>query len=168
MTSLLLLRHAKAVHAEPAMRDFDRPLHRLGVLECAFIAQEMHAREFSPSHVLCSASRRTRETLQLVETALPKDVKITFSEKLFSADAQGYLELIREFADAGSLLVVGHNPCMEELANGIVARGDKVAVDTLMRGFPTGALAHFEFDGAFSALERRRAMLAAFIVPPKN
>jgi phosphohistidine phosphatase len=168
MTSLFLLRHAKAVHAEPGMRDFDRPLHRRGIEECAFIAQEMSRRAMLPGHVLCSASERTRQTLELVRSALPQSSKITYSEKLFSADAAGYLQIIREFGDAQSLLVIAHNPCIEELASGLVTRGDRDAIDTLMRGFQTGALAHLEFNEAFSALAPRSASLAAFITPPKN
>lgn len=168
MTSLYLLRHAKAVHAEPGMRDFDRPLHRRGIEECGFIAGEMLKRGMMPGHVLCSASKRTRETLGLVGMAFSKSVEVTFSEDLFSADAEGYLELIRQYEDAKSLIVIGHNPCMEEVASGLVSRGDRDAIDTLMRGFPTGGLAKFEFDGPFSGLQRRSATLAAFIAPPKD
>jgi phosphohistidine phosphatase len=168
MTSLFLLRHAKAVHAEPGMRDFDRPLHRRGIEECTFVAREMGKRGMMPSQILCSASKRTRETLALLGTALPEAAKITFSEQLFSADAEGYLQMIREFGDARSLLVVAHNPCIEELATGLVSRGDRDAIDTLMRGFPTGGLAHFEFDGSFSTLKPRSASLIAFITQPKN
>jgi phosphohistidine phosphatase len=168
MTSLFLLRHAKAVTATPGMRDFDRPLHRRGAEECAFIADQMHKLLMRPEQALCSASIRTRQTLDLVQSALPQDCKITYSEELFSADEEGYLHLIREFGDAQSLLVVAHNPCIEELSTGLVTRGDRDAIDTLMRGFPTGALAHFEFDGAFSALERRGAALITFLTPPKG
>jgi phosphohistidine phosphatase len=138
MTSLFLLRHAKAISAEPAMRDFDRPLHRRGILECAFLAREMRTRGLAPTHVLCSASRRTRQTLDLVMQAVPPDARITYSDQLFSAGASGYLELIREFEDAGSLMVVGHNPSTEELALQLAARGDRTAIDALMRGFSTG------------------------------
>jgi phosphohistidine phosphatase len=168
MTSLLLLRHAKAVHAEPGMRDFDRPLHRRGVEECAYIAREMSKRGMMPDAVLCSASRRTRETLGLVGNAFSKHCDVTFSEKLFSTDAEGYLQVIRQFGDAQNLLVVGHNPCMEEVASGLVARGDRNAIDILMRGFPTGALAHLEFERTLSSLERRSAALVTFITPPKE
>jgi phosphohistidine phosphatase len=167
MTSLFLLRHAKAITATPGMRDFDRPLHRRGAEECAFIADQMLTLRMRPEHALCSASMRTRQTLDLVRGALPQDCKITYSEKLFSADAEGYLHLIREFSDAQSLLVVAHNPCIEELAIRLVSSGDRDAIDTLMRGFPTGALAHLEIDGPFSELSRRSASLSAFITPPK-
>jgi phosphohistidine phosphatase len=167
MTSLFLLRHAKAVHAEPAMRDFDRPLHKRGMEECAFIAREMSGRGMTPSHILCSASQRTRDTLALVAAALPAAAGVTYSDQLFSADAEGYLQLVREFGDTQSLLVVAHNPCIEELAIRLVSRGERDAIDTLMRGFPTGGLAHFEFDGPFSTLEPRSASLINFITPPK-
>lgn len=168
MTSLFLLRHAKAIAATPGMRDFDRPLHRKGVEECAFIAEAMQKRAMSPETVLCSASRRTFQTLELVAHDWLQSAKVTYSQELFSADADGYLDLIRQYGDAQSLMVVGHNPCIEELASGLVSSGDRDAIDMLMRGFATGALAHFEFEGAFSDLQRRSAVLAAFITPPKD
>lgn len=150
------------------MRDFDRPLHRKGKEECAFIGREMHARGIRPTHILCSSSKRTRETLELVMQAGPNETRITYSEKLYSADAKGYLELIRAFGSAESLMVVGHNPSTEELAIQIAARGDRAAMDALMCGFPTGALAHFDFDGPFSDLKARQTTLSAFILPPRD
>jgi phosphohistidine phosphatase len=168
MTSLFLLRHAKAISAEPGMRDFDRPLHRRGKEECAFISRELQARGIRPAHTLCSASKRTRETLELVTQAGPPETRITYSEKLYSAGAEGYLELIRAVGSAESIMVVGHNPSTEELAIQLAARGDRAAMDALMRGFPTGALAHFDFDGPFSKLEGGKAMLSAFILPPRD
>jgi phosphohistidine phosphatase len=168
MTSLFLLRHAKAISAEPGMRDFDRPLHRRGKEECAFIGREMHVRGIQPKHVLCSASKRTRETLDFVMQAAPPETRITYSEKLYRAGADGYLEMMRELGDVESLMVVGHNPSTEELAIELAARGDRAAMDALMRGFPTGALAHFDFDGPLSNLKGGKAMLSAFILPPRD
>jgi phosphohistidine phosphatase len=168
MTSLFLLRHAKAISAEPGMRDFDRPLHRRGKEECAFIGREMQARGILPTHVLCSASKRTRETLEFVMLGARMDPVITYSERLYSAGAEGYFELMRAFGSAESLMVVGHNPSTEELAIQLAARGDRATMDALMRGFPTGALAHFDFDGPLSNLESGKAMLSAFILPPRD
>lgn len=168
MTSLFLLRHAKAISAEPGMRDFDRPLHRRGIGECEFVARQMQALGLHPAHVLCSASRRTRETLDLVRQGWPFEAAITYSEPLYSAGAEGYLELIRCFENSRSLIVIGHNPSTEELAIHLAARGNRAAIDTLMRGFPTGALAQLEFDGPFSRLEGRQATLSAFLVPPRD
>lgn len=168
MTCLILLRHAKAISAAPGMRDFDRPLHRRGREECAFIAQELRLRKLNPDHVLCSASLRTRQTLDLAMQGTPFEAEVTYSESLFSADVAGYLGLIKEFSGVERLMVVGHNPSTEELAIQLAARGDRPLLDALMGGFATGCLAHLEFGGAFSALKPRMATLLDFVSPPRG
>lgn len=165
MTHLFLLRHAKASPALPGMGDFDRPLDATGVNDARRIGAEMAARGMRPGAVLCSASLRTRQTLEQVMPFLPGDVaERVFSRSLYSADAAGYLKEIRE-KEAGALLVIGHNPSTEELAAMLVSRRDRRTADSLLQGVPTGGLAHFEFDGPFAQLKPHSCALAAFLRP---
>lgn len=165
MTTLFLLRHAKAAPALPGMGDFDRPLDATGVNDARRIGAEMSARGMKPDAVLCSASLRTRQTLEQIGPFMPANMpEPIFSTSLYSADALGYLEEIREKA-ASALLVIGHNPSTEELASMLVSRRDRRAADSLLQGFPTGGLAHFELDGAFAQLQPHSCVLAAFLRP---
>ena len=166
MTSLFLLRHAKAAPALPGMGDFDRPLDAAGIGEARRIGAEMAARGMKPDMALCSASLRTRQTLEQLEPLLTGNIlERVFSKSLYSAGADGYLEEIRAAAPGAALLVVGHNPSTEELASQLASRRDRRAAGALLDGFPTGGLAHFEFDGAFSQIKPHSCALTAFLRP---
>jgi phosphohistidine phosphatase len=167
MTMLFLLWHAKAVKASGGVTDFDRPLDPRGVEDIGRIGREMAARFALPERVLCSASRRTRETLSGLGLPFPED-QIAFSRRLYEAEADGYLrELQGEQAD--SVLLVGHNPAMEELAGMLSdGGGDAEAQRKLARGFPTSGLAVFDFDGDLSGLAPGGATLRVFLSPDRG
>lgn len=166
MTSLFLLRHAKAAPALPGMGDFDRPLDAAGIAEARRIGVEMAARHMRPGLILCSSALRTRQTLDELEGFLtPDGAARIYSRALYSADAQGYLGEIRSASPGGALLVIGHNPSTEELAGLLEAKKDRHSSALLMRGFPTGALAQFEFDGPLTALKPHSCALTAFLRP---
>jgi phosphohistidine phosphatase len=165
MVSLYLLRHAKAAPAAPGMRDFDRPLDARGVREARLIGRALSEKGVSPQVILCSAALRTQETLREIAPFMPFAGSTQLSPALYSADAQGYLQEIKSFAHAASLMVIGHNPSTEELAGALVSAKDRSASDLILQGFPPGALAHFEFDGALAHLRPHSCTLAAFIRP---
>jgi phosphohistidine phosphatase len=165
MTSLYLLRHAKAAPAAPGMRDFDRPLDAQGARDARLIGKALAQSGIIPQTILCSASLRTRQTLLEIAPFLPFAGATHFSDGLYSADAQGYLKEIRGHADGGSLMVIGHNPSTEELANLIVSAKDPDAARLLLQGFPTGALAHFRADMGLPHIKPHSCALAAFLRP---
>ncbi len=165
MTSLFLLRHAKAAPALPAMGDFDRPLDAAGTSDARRIGAAMAARGMMPDAILCSASLRTRQTLEVIEPLLSATVnERVFSRALYSADANGYLDEIKALT-ARALLVIGHNPSTEELGSLLVSRQVRQSAELMLQGFPTGALAHFEFDGVLAHLKPHCCALAAFLRP---
>lgn len=167
MTTLFLLRHAKAVKASGGMTDFDRPLDPRGVKDIAGIGREIAKRFAPPERVLCSASRRTRETLSGLGLPFPED-RVAFSRKLYEAEADGYLRELRG-EEARSVLLVGHNPATEELA-GMLADGggDAEARQRLAEGFPTSGLAVFDFEGGFADLAPGGATLRMFFSPDRG
>ena len=165
MSSLYLLRHAKAAAAAPGMRDFDRPLDAKGIRDARLIGKALAQKGVSPQTILCSSSVRTRQTLQEIAPFLPFAGSTQFSDALYSADAQGYLQEIKSFASSSSLLVIGHNPSTEELASRLVSTKDPDAARLLLGGFPTGAMAHFKADGSFAHLKPHSCALAEFLRP---
>jgi phosphohistidine phosphatase len=165
MASLYLLRHAKAAPAAPGMRDFDRPLDAQGVRDARLIGKALSGKGVSPQTILCSSALRTRQTLEQIAPFMPFAGGTHFSSALYSADAQGYLQEIKSIAHSSSLMVIGHNPSTEELAGLLVSMKDRQAADLILQGFPTGALAHFEFDGTWGHLKPHSCALAAFIRP---
>lgn len=166
MSRLFLLRHARAAWAQPGMRDFDRPLDPEGRREAEAIGTAMLASGFIPEGTLCSSARRARETWDAVAKHVSSGSNgAIFTDTLYSADATGYLAVIRDSGDPQSLLVVGHNPMMEDLAFALAADGDGEARATLAHGFPVSGLAVIEFDGPLSDAKPRKGFLQAFLTP---
>jgi phosphohistidine phosphatase len=164
MSRLFLLRHAKAGWAEPGMRDFDRPLEPLGRTDADAIGAAMRTNSYIPDLVLCSSAKRARETLDWVARHIGS-VRIIHSDSLYSTDAAGYVEFIRATANGDQVLLVGHNPMMEDVATALSGGGDANARSTLGAGFPTSALAVIRFDGSLSETAPGKGHLEAFLTP---
>ncbi len=164
MSRLFLLRHAKAGWALPGVRDFDRPLDASGHADAEATGAAMRACGYIPDVTLCSNAKRARETLE--DIAGHTDTgRVLFFDKLYSDDAAGYLSLIREHGSNGSVLVIGHNPMMEDLAMALSGDGDHSARATLNSGFPTSGLAVIGFPGNLRDAAPGNGYLEAFFTP---
>ena len=167
MRTLLLLRHAKSSWADPGQTDFDRPLAPRGREAAARIGRELVERRWVPDRVLVSAAARTRETWALVAAELPSAPQVIVSRSIYEADVQTLLGLIRQDGgDAGVLMVVGHNPSTEALAQGLAGAGsDLDALDRLRRKYPTAGLARFDYDGRWAEIALGKGRLTDFLAP---
>jgi phosphohistidine phosphatase len=154
MKRLLLLRHAKSSWDDPALADFDRPLAPRGRKAAERIGRELAARNWLPQPALVSPAARTRETWELVAAALPGSVSADFPDTLYDAAAEDVLSEIQRTPKAvKTLLILGHNPGLEDLARRLVgANSEKKALQRLYEKFPTAALARFDFDGKWAEL----------------
>lgn len=161
---LLLLRHAKAGWALPGMRDFDRPLDASGVADANATGLAMHGLGYVPDLTLCSTAARARQTLEGI--AAHTDIgRISFLDSLYSEDAAGYLQIIRKSDAVGSLLVIGHNPMLEDLASAIAVEGEDHARTNLQAGFPTCGLAVISFADSLTTAAIGKGFLEAFLMP---
>ncbi len=122
MLTLLLLRHAKTTPGESGMTDFDRHLLPRGRRAAVGVGEYLASQKLFPDVVLCSSSRRTRETLAAMLPYLRKDMTIRISSELYDSRVAAYMTAIRASGDAPVLLLVGHNPTMEECAADLLAR----------------------------------------------
>ncbi len=164
MSTLYLLRHAKAGWAAPGMRDFDRPLDHTGVCDAEAIGDVMRARAYVPDVTLCSNACRARQTLEGIAGSADTG-RVIFLDKLYTEDATGYLQLIQENGLHGSMLVVGHNPMIEDLAMAIASTGNPDALSTIGLGFPTSGLAVIHFENGLTKAEPGKGYLEAFHTP---
>ena len=164
MTRLYLLRHAKARWAEPGSRDYDRALELSGRADADQIAASMLLAGYVPETVLCSGAKRARETWEVAARHLPV-ADVRFIDGLYSSDAAGYLDIIRQAGGAGSALVVGHNPMMEDLATALSHAGEAEALAAVARGFPAGGLAVIRFPASLSAIQPEDGYLEDFLAP---
>jgi phosphohistidine phosphatase len=113
---LHLLRHAKSSWADPELDDFDRPLAPRGRRAARTMRTHLAEVGIRPALVLCSPARRTRQTLKRVLGALG-DPAVRFEASLYEASVHDVVKLLlRVQVDAAEVLVVGHNPWIEELA----------------------------------------------------
>jgi phosphohistidine phosphatase len=149
LKEIILLRHAKSSRDEPALADFERPLSGRGKRACAAVATAVRRLAPAPRLVLASPARRTAETLERIEDALPAGAEVALEKALYLASASKLLERLRRLDDAvPSVMVIGHNPGLQRLALLIAGRGDKSALEKLAAKFPTAALAVLRYPGA--------------------
>ncbi len=166
MSELYLLRHAKADWAKPGTRDFDRPLKERGRRNAETIGLAMRREGFVPDHVICSKALRALETWTFVSSTLgAENCHVETTEALYGSDASGYLRIINEAFEAERLLVIGHNPMMEDVAFALAGSGDKTAMNKLEKGFPTAGMAAIEFEMPLGNIVPDKGVLRAFLSP---
>jgi phosphohistidine phosphatase len=163
MYELYLLRHAKSSWADPGLADRERPLAPRGRRDAKRIAKHLRRLGSSPELVLCSPAVRTRETLELIPPALDAST-VVFEEDLYAASADALLARIRRVPDGvASVMVIGHNPGLHQLALALASVGDELG--RLEAKFPTAALATVDVPKPWSRLEPGDAALTAYVVP---
>jgi phosphohistidine phosphatase len=165
MRRLMLLRHAKALRAE-GLADFDRPLKAGGRDEARRIGEFMAAHRLLPGLALVSAALRARETFDLVDIFLHPPPERVDEPRIYETTADALFDIVRGLpAGQPCVLLVGHNPAFEELANELIA-GDGPAPSRSHRHMPTGALAVIDFKAdRWSKIERGGGSLALFVTP---
>ena len=115
MRSVVLLRHAEARSALPGETDFERPLTRKGEADAQRVGSELTGEFFST--VLCSPSLRTRQTLALARGGGLRLGDIDFDGSIYEATAGDLLLLLEAYFDEPNLLLVGHNPAIEQIGS---------------------------------------------------
>ncbi|HKR88650.1 MAG TPA: histidine phosphatase family protein [Phenylobacterium sp.] len=148
MDRLILLRHAKAEGEAPSGDDFDRALAPRGQREARAVGMQLAALGLRPDLAVVSPSARTRETWELVELSVA-GAAVKFEPALYNAEA-GAIRKIAEKTGAGArtVIVVAHNPGLQELAVRLMRDGTAPAecLSRAQRHFPPGAVAVFDFD----------------------
>ncbi len=167
MRRLILLRHAKSDWSEPGRSDHARILARRGRETAPRVGRYMASQALRPNHAIVSTAARARETWQLVAAELPAPPSVRLDERIYNALPEAILEAIAEApAGAKTLVVVGHNPGLQELAVMLAGSGDTSVRRQLAEKFPTAALAIIDFDaGDWAALRPHRGRLAGFVTP---
>ena len=133
MRTLYLLRHAKASAKEPSSADFERPLAGRGRKACRILAQFIKDKEIEFDLVISSTALRARETVDLITQQSGLTSEIRFDERLYEASMAVLLEVTSQIeSDRRSVLVVGHNPGLEEFLH---------AFTDVRERFPTSAMA---------------------------
>ena len=157
MNELILLRHAEAESAKAGEDDAGRPLNARGEQEARAAGQWLADHGITPDRVLCSPAARTRATAQLALEALGQAAAITTEDGIYDATPGDLMALLDQHGEAGTLLLVGHNPGIEQLV-ALLSEGRSDEY----RGMPPAALAVLHLQ---SPLEPGHARLDAFWSP---
>jgi phosphohistidine phosphatase len=163
---LILLRHAKSSWDDASLPDDARPLAPRGRRAVALLEQYLRMQDPDIELVLCSPAQRTRETWDGVRKGLRSAPEVRFVPEVYEATANDLLDIVHQVDDHHrSVLLIGHNPGMQDLAERLVGDGKHKALARLGRGFPTGALAMLSFDDVWTDLDRGGARLDSFVRP---
>jgi phosphohistidine phosphatase len=147
MRTLFLLRHAKSDWGDPAFGDFERPLNARGRKAALAVGRELRRLGLAAERILASPAARVVETLEGVADGYGARMAVDYDRRLYLAPAETLLDFVRAADDADDrLLIVGHNPGMEQLALRL-ARGGTLR-DQLAAKYPTGALAQISLPAA--------------------
>lgn len=166
MKRLLLLRHAKSAWPE-GIEDHDRPLADRGRRDAPRMGAYMAKAGLQPDLALVSSARRTGETWALVEPSLTRPCPTRIVPSIYEAEPPSILAVIRHAPEeAGTLLVIGHNPGFEDLAALLAPTGEADAMSRLRMKYPTAGLAVIVLDIAlWSEAAPGKGRLAAFVTP---
>ena len=162
---LLVLRHAKSSWSNAYLADHERPLAPRGRRAAEAMAAHLAGLD-PPALVLCSTARRTQDTLDFVRPHLPETTEIHIEDDLYGAPAPLLLARLRHVPDGTpGVLLVGHNPGLEDLVRGLGRHGDPGLIARVHAKFPTAALATLVFDVPWRKLGAGAATVEAFVVP---
>jgi phosphohistidine phosphatase len=160
---LFLLRHAKSSWDDPQLADHDRPLAARGRRAAKAMAEHMRRERVTPEVVLCSSAVRAQETLERMSSALD-EARVMIEAELYPGSPGQLLERLRRLPEpTASVMLVGHNPAIQELALSLVGPGSGRAA--IEGKYPTGALAALSFEGSWSELDVGAAELVGFVTP---
>ena len=116
MKTLMLMRHAKASPSVPGVADFDRPLLEEGRMAAALVGSFLKREQFTIDVAISSPAVRARETIESVLQAAGMSLEVQVDQRLYEGGSLLLLEVLSEIDDdLEAVLLVGHNPVLEDL-----------------------------------------------------
>ena len=136
MKTLLIMRHAKSSWNFPELSDYDRPLNGRGKRDAPRMGQHLHQEGLIPDIILTSSAKRARSTANRVVKASGYAGKVKKLDALYDSALGAYFKTLQVLSDKyQNVMIVGHNPTMEQLVNHLTGHPKRM---------PTAALAHIE------------------------
>lgn len=136
MKTLLILRHAKSSWKDDELPDHERPLNKRGQAEAPQVGQFLREHTLVPDLILCSTARRARTTADLVVEACGYKGELILLRELYAAPPEAYLKALSALdGEFPTVMVVGHNPGLEELVQQLTGE---------YRPMPTSGLAQVQ------------------------
>ncbi|ETW95286.1 MAG: hypothetical protein ETSY1_31260 [Candidatus Entotheonella factor] len=138
MKTLLVFRHAKSSWKDDALDDHDRPLSKRGNKTAPLMGEWIAKQHAVPDLILSSTAKRAKSTAKKTAKAMGYQGDIHYDPRLYLASPKAYLKALRHYAHAHpSVMVVGHNPGLEDLVQHLTGADPAL---------PTAALAEIVLD----------------------
>lgn len=136
MKTLLILRHAKSSWKHPGLADHDRPLNKRGNRDAPRVGLLLGQQALTPDLIISSTAERARGTAAQVADGSGYGGPVELDRQLYLAEPEAIVDVVRSLGgEASRVLVVGHNPGLEELVARLTGRAEVL---------PTAALAQIE------------------------
>jgi phosphohistidine phosphatase len=162
----MLLRHAKTERAAPGARDRERKLTQRGRDDAPAIGAYMVQHGLIPDLAVVSPAARAQQTWTLVAAMLPKAPRAVTEDRIYDANSETLGGVIAATRNAGSLIIVGHNPSLHDLALQLTASGDGHVRERISENLPTSGLVVIEFPfDDWSLVRPRTGLLKRFVSP---
>lgn len=167
MRRLYLLRHSKTEPGEPGRPDRSRALTERGRDDAGRMGAYLERHALMPARVLLSPARRVQETWQYLTEAVRKAPAAATVDNIYDASASDIMAAIADTpADVPSLMIVGHNPTLHEVAVALIASGDIDTREALREGLPTSGLVAIDFAyDEWQKLHPQSGRLERFVTP---
>jgi len=168
MRRLILFRHGKAVPHDAAP-DFDRGLTARGMRDSAGVGTYLAAEHIHPDMALVSPALRTKMTWDEAKGAFG-NIELHYDKALYLASSDLVLRQLQAVPDRVlTLILVGHNPSLHDLAQELIGYGDRYALARLREHMPTAGIVVLDCDiDHWSDLAVRSARLERFRTPERH
>jgi phosphohistidine phosphatase len=162
---IVLFRHAKADW--PQVADRERPLADRGRKDAPVAGRKLADTGIPFDLAICSTATRTRETWKLAVQELPHRPKTVYEERLYEASPGELIAVLNGTPDdAHNLVLIGHNPGIQGLAEVLAGSAEDEPRERMnRRGFPAAAFVVLSFDGSWKSLEPGTATLLDYWAP---
>lgn len=132
MKTLLILRHAKSSWKHSGLADRDRPLSKRGKRQAPKVGQQLRKWDLIPELLLSSPARRARDTAITVAEECRYEGEIKFVADFYPGDPEDYIRVLSNLSDAFErVMIVGHNPGMEDLLSMLVRHWETLSTATV-------------------------------------
>lgn len=160
---LYLLRHARSAPGRPGQRDFDRPLDDEGFAEAEVISEEAADQGYRPDVIISSTAVRCRQTAAPFRRTMSEELPVEYIDALYSGAVGAYAEIAFAGRREKSVMLIGHNPMIEEFFHRLA--GDAVIAAAIPLGYPTAGLAIIDFDTQPTETEHGGGRFSGFVTP---
>ena len=153
---LILMRHAHSELAKRGQFDSARPLSQRGYTQASEAARWLATKKLAPNRIVCSPALRARATMAAVLPSL-NDTEQLIDPRIFQASMHSLVTVIQTHADVHSVLLVGHNPGLEQLCGWLCHQQQSSPVVWSM---PPASIAVFTFSSVADTMFRSARFIA--------